>query len=210
VTDHRRLFDTVFVYENYPTDAAALSGSDGLSITHISNRDLYHYPLTVQAVPGHELTLHVQYRADVFDPSDIAGLIERFQHLLAAMTTDPARPLNAQGLPAAPRTRAFAPEHHTNGAGAHPPATLVQQILAGIYAQVLGVERVAADASFFDLGGDSLSAMRAVAAINSALGVDLSVRALIETPSVLELGRRLNGHTGSVHGIPVVSPAHEP
>ena len=33
VTGHQRLFDTVFVYENYPTDAAALSGVDGLAVT---------------------------------------------------------------------------------------------------------------------------------------------------------------------------------
>ena len=40
------------------------------------------------------------------------------------------------------------------------PGSAVEEILAGIYAQVLGVERVGVDDSFFDLGGDSLSAMR--------------------------------------------------
>ena len=41
--------------------------------------------------------------------------------------------------------------------------------MAGIYAQVLGLERVGVDDSFFDLGGDSLSAMRVIAAINTGL-----------------------------------------
>ncbi|MBV8347292.1 MAG: non-ribosomal peptide synthetase, partial [Mycolicibacterium sp.] len=57
ITGQQRLFDTVFVYENYPTDAAKLSGADGLAITEITNRDYYHYPLTIQAVPGSELGL---------------------------------------------------------------------------------------------------------------------------------------------------------
>ena len=78
ITGQERLFDTVFVYENYPTDTAALSGEDGLAITEITNRDYYHYPLTIQALPGRELDLHVQYRAEVFDAANIAALIERF------------------------------------------------------------------------------------------------------------------------------------
>ena len=49
------------------------------------------------------------------------------------------------------------------------PTNAVEEILAGIYAQVLGVDRVGVDDSFFDLGGDSLSAMRVIAAINTGL-----------------------------------------
>ena len=48
------------------------------------------------------------------------------------------------------------------------PAGAVEEILAGIYAQVLGVERVGADDSFFDLGGDSISSMQVVARARAA------------------------------------------
>ena len=50
------------------------------------------------------------------------------------------------------------------------PASAIEEILAGIYAQVLGLERVGVDDSFFELGGDSLSAMRVIAAINKVFG----------------------------------------
>ncbi|WP_408632360.1 amino acid adenylation domain-containing protein [Mycobacterium basiliense] len=73
------------------------------------------------------------------------------------------------------------------------PASPVEEILAGIYAQVLGVDRVGVDDSFFDLGGDSLSAMRVIAAINSALDVVVSVRVLFEAPTVAGLAACVGG-----------------
>src|SRR5208337_1911189 len=76
------------------------------------------------------------------------------------------------------------------------PATPVEEILAGIYARVLGVERVGVDDSFFDLGGDSLSAMRVVAAINAGLDAGLSVRTVFDAPSVARLAPRIGGQAG--------------
>ena len=59
-----------------------------------------------------------------------------------------------------------APEY--TGAGYRAPTTLTEEILAGIYARVLGLDRVGVDDSFFDLGGDSLSAMRVIAKVKIA------------------------------------------
>ena len=86
LTGHDQLFDTLFVYENYPIDTAAVSGVDGLAITDISARESTHYPLTVAAVPGHELGYyHVERNTDIFDTDSIAALIGRFERLLGAM-----------------------------------------------------------------------------------------------------------------------------
>ena len=49
ITGSQQLFDTVFVYENYPIDATALSGADGLTITELDHHEYNHYPLTIQA-----------------------------------------------------------------------------------------------------------------------------------------------------------------
>jgi non-ribosomal peptide synthase protein (TIGR01720 family) len=185
ITGHQRLFDTVFVYENYPTNTTALSGNDGLAVTEFTNRDYYHYPLAVQAVPGPELDLRVQFRADVFDTATIETIIEGFTRVLVAMTADPTQRLSSMDV-----------------LDEAEPTTLVEQLLAGIYAAVLGVDDVAVDESFFDAGGDSLSAMRAVAAINSALDLQLSVAAIFDAPSAGDLSRQLGRHTSRLSQSP--------
>ncbi|WP_420799449.1 amino acid adenylation domain-containing protein [Mycobacterium celatum] len=98
VTGHDQLFDTLFVFENYPIDTGALSGADGLTITEFSNHEYNHYPLAVQALPGEQLSLRVEYDTEVFDPAGIQTLIERLQRTLVAMTVDPARRLSAMDV----------------------------------------------------------------------------------------------------------------
>ena len=94
-TGHDQLFDTLFVFENYPIDTAALSGANGLAITEIHGRESTHYPLTVEARPGPELELRVEFDTDVFDAASIDTLIERLQRVVVAMTADPARRLSS-------------------------------------------------------------------------------------------------------------------
>ena len=89
-------------------------------------------------------------------------------------------------------TRALPAPEYIDSERYRAPATPVEEILAGIYAEVLGVARVGVDDSFFDLGGDSLSAMRLVAAINKSLNAGLSLRALFDAPAVAQLTTRLN------------------
>ena len=61
---------------------------------------------------------------------------------------------------------------------------------------MLGAERVGVDDSFFELGGDSLSAMRLIAAVNSALDSDLAVRTVFEAPTIALLAPRIGEQTG--------------
>jgi amino acid adenylation domain-containing protein/thioester reductase-like protein len=101
--------------------------------------------------------------------------------------------------------RALPAPEYRDGDSYRAPATPVEEILAGIYAQVLGLDRVGVDESFFDLGGDSILAMRLTAAINAALDADLAVGTLFDAPSVRSLSQQLGKHARSdslvaVHG----------
>ncbi|ORX03099.1 non-ribosomal peptide synthetase [Mycobacterium triplex] len=94
-TGHDRLFDTLFVYENYPIDATASAGLGELAITRFTSNESTHYPLTLQATPGSEMGLSIEYDCDRFDAESVGALIDRLQRILAAMVDDPSRRLSS-------------------------------------------------------------------------------------------------------------------
>ncbi|WP_437646498.1 amino acid adenylation domain-containing protein [Sorangium sp. So ce362] len=99
-------------------------------------------------------------------------------------------------LPALPRTpngkvdRRALPAPESGDARSHvAPRTATEELLAGIWAEVLGVERVSAEDSFFDLGGHSLLLTQVLSRVRRVLDVELPLRALFETPTVAAQAR---------------------
>ena len=164
---------------------AALAGLDGVEQAVVIARE---------DRPGDKRL--VGYVTGTADPAGIrAALAERLPAYMvpAAVVVLTALPLTANGKL---DTRALPAPEYQEADRYRAPASPVEEILAGIYAQVLGLERVGVDDSFFDLGGDSLSAMRVVAAINTGLDAGLAVRAVFEAPTVARLAPRIGGGEG--------------
>ncbi|MBB4926159.1 non-ribosomal peptide synthetase [Kitasatospora kifunensis] len=89
------------------------------------------------------------------------------------------------------------PRPEFTGSAAHRAARNPrEELLCGLFAEVLGVDRVGIDDSFFDLGGHSLLAARVISRIRTALEVDLPLSALFENPTVARLAEAAAAQSG--------------
>jgi amino acid adenylation domain-containing protein len=87
-----------------------------------------------------------------------------------------------------------APERSASDEAAYvAPRTPTEEILAGIWAEVLKLERVGRDDNFFELGGHSLLAMQVAARVRGALGVDLPLRKIFATQTIANLAAQMGG-----------------
>jgi len=107
--------------------------------------------------------------------------------------------VDRQALPAVSFDRA------QPGRDVAPPLTETEQAVATIWAELLKVEHIGRKDDFFDLGGDSLLAIRAVARIRDVFGVDLQTRTLFENPTVGDLAAVLADAKGSRGNAPRIA-----
>jgi len=109
--------------------------------------------------------------------------------VLEALPLSPHGKVDRKALPAPAIDPAGAVGGRSGGYAA--PSDLVEEIVAGIWSEVLGRDRIGAHDDFFALGGHSLLATQVVSRVHAALGVELPLRRLFEAPTVASLARAI-------------------
>ena len=183
----QQLFQSLLVLETY-TFAAETGGSGArLAIRRENLYDKISFPLTLTAAPGPVPELQLLIHRERFDPGFIDDVLARLDAtFLALVTAERIGPVVAAAGPLAADPDSAAPavdpvtEHPPTPPAA--PSTAREDAIAEIYRDILGLTEVDVTASFFELGGDSFDAVRAIGRIDGAslglLAAHPSVRAL--------------------------------
>ncbi|SDM58248.1 amino acid adenylation domain-containing protein [Allokutzneria albata] len=93
---HGELFDTVVVFENYPLGEGA--DESDLQVVESYGTDAPHYPLSLAIMPGPELGLRIQYRADLLETAFVKRILDQLRQLLQQAASTPDAPLLAMRL----------------------------------------------------------------------------------------------------------------
>jgi acyl carrier protein len=127
----------------------------------------------------------LRYRTDLYDRATAERLVGLYLDTLAAGLADPDTRLST--LVAAGDVRPVVVEPVPAGPAYVAPRTAAEELVAEIFAELLGVEKVGVHHDFFDLGGNSLLAIRAVMRIRDEVEVDIEVRGLFAHATVADL-----------------------
>ncbi|MEO0971274.1 MAG: non-ribosomal peptide synthetase, partial [Cyanobacteria bacterium J06639_18] len=103
---------------------------------------------------------------------------------LAALPLTPNGKVDRKALPVPDENISRDSEHVA-------PRTPEEEIIANIFAAVLGVQSVGIHDNFFELGGHSLLATQLISRLRSALTVEIPLRAIFESPTIVQLGQTI-------------------
>lgn len=139
--------------------------------------------------------LRPKYESDIGNSNFVPAFMERLRHALPAYMI-PSAAIVLPELPLTPAgkvDRAKLPPPPIEVAKAAAPASRSEEVLTGLWRNVLGIEHIPLDRNFFDLGGTSLQLLRVQAGLLAELGRNVDVFALFKHPTVRELARFLDG-----------------
>jgi aryl carrier-like protein len=193
------LYESLIVYENYPAGirapAAGTENGNGSEYEFTGART--GYPLTILISTGTELVINAIFDATRLDEAGVSRILKHYLALLQAIAPD-SEPNLAMLLEQIPETetpavRALLKSRagSVNGDFVR-PQTRTEEVIAGLAADVLGLEQVSVNDNFFSLGGHSLLVIQLLSRLRDTFKVDLPLPRLFATPTVSGWGETID------------------
>ena len=98
VTTNEELFQTLFVFENYPLEAGRIEHTNDLSILEVSGEEQPHYAITLACMPGKTITLQITYDHYYYDQIQIIQLLAHYKRIVTGIANNPVQKLSDLSL----------------------------------------------------------------------------------------------------------------
>ncbi|WP_438040320.1 amino acid adenylation domain-containing protein [Sorangium sp. So ce128] len=121
------LFESLLVFENYPTDPRTLQGLPGLGVRDVAFTDQTNYPLTLLALPGNRLQLCLSYDRQRFDEETASRLLDLVEGALGQLVRRPEARVGELSLPGELESRRVVTEWNATEK-AYPGERLVHEL----------------------------------------------------------------------------------
>ncbi|WP_442937947.1 amino acid adenylation domain-containing protein [Nostoc sp.] len=149
--------------------------------------------IVAYVVPQKEQTLTITELRDFLELKLPNYMVPAVFVILEALPLTPNGKVDRKALPVPDATQLLS--HFT------PPSTPIEQMLAGIWAEVLGLEKVGIYHNFFELGGHSLLATRVISLVRQVFQQELPLRRLFEQPIIAGLAKEIEKATKAGLGL---------
>ena len=176
------LFSVLFVQQDDSAGERTLSGASATAIPVALDTAKFDLALSVRD-EGDTLHASLHYRADLMEDASASAALARFGTLLGEIAADPMRPVRALGG-GSPRAQTHDVKDAVDPHAYHSPEGPVEEVIAGIWSEMLGRARIGREDPFFDVGGHSLLATRIVARVTSLLRARIPIRAFFADPTI--------------------------
>jgi non-ribosomal peptide synthetase component F/acyl carrier protein len=220
------LFQVMFSFHDEPMTEQEIPGMK-VEITPVISNGSAKFDLGVIGIPHSSqqlglrqgskqdgLTMIWEYNTDLFDAVTIGHMIDHYKSLLRAMVANPDQRIsdlttsdnaerhlsigNSKSKVGRRMSATSDPSRRDGGPNYVAPKTVIEEHVASVWAEVLSIDEVGVHDNFFEIGGHSLLAVRAITRLRAAFGVELSIASLFEHPTVAEFAQQLAKQSGLV------------
>ncbi|MGE5123121.1 MAG: amino acid adenylation domain-containing protein, partial [Acidobacteriaceae bacterium] len=201
------LFETLLVFENYPSQVSIQGQYRSLTISNIRSIEQTTYPLTVAIIPDQQLKMRILYDPAIYAPETIHGLLNQLRDTLESMIANPYQSLaelsegiqleingiievqseSNQGVPAQTgRTKTYiqtTDRVQTKDTASRdqiklPADRALEIYLTKQWQEVLNIDQLDIDDNFFQMGGDSLRGAVCTYKLQNAMREQIPIAAI--------------------------------
>lgn|GEM_PF-3185831 len=200
VGDAGRLFESLVLFQNFPVAGTFWDDSGRFEVGGLQKNIRTSFPLSLVCIPQKSIELELILDSALWDEPAAQRILDDFLRLLTACLSNPEWPImQALELVSPPSDGDFFVSALERGQhdGKEPdpdlvePANELERAVADIWKDILGISRLGVYDDFFELGGDSLKALRMISRIRQKLGIEIQVHDIFKAPNISKLSDSL-------------------